>query len=180
MISQVASRYAEALFQLAEEENKTSEVYAEIFEMNDLIKNNVDLYDVLRSPFISRDEKKNIADRIFTDSVSRNSRNFLMVLIDNNRTTELDSIVLSFKSMLNDKNNVLEGKVITAIALTEEQLSELESNLSAKYNRSIKLVNEISEDIIGGVLVKIGNEEIDGTLKTRLDSLKEVLSQVIS
>lgn len=180
MISQVASRYAEALFQLAEEENKTSEVYSEIFEMNDLIKNNVDLYDVLRSPFISRDEKKNVADRIFTDSVSRNSRNFLMVLIDNNRTTELDSIVLSFKNMLNDKNNVSEGKVITAIALTEEQLSELESNLSAKYNRSIKLVNEISEDIIGGVLVKIGNEEIDGTLKTRLDSLKEVLSQVIS
>ncbi|MBC2576311.1 F0F1 ATP synthase subunit delta [Peptostreptococcus canis] len=180
MISQVASRYAEALFQLAEEENKTSEVYSEIFEMNDLIKNNVDLYDVLRSPFISRDEKKNVADRIFTDSVSINSRNFLMVLIDNNRTTELDSIVLSFKNMLNDKNNVSEGKVITAIALTEEQLSELESNLSAKYNRSIKLVNEISEDIIGGVLVKIGNEEIDGTLKTRLDSLKEVLSQVIS
>lgn len=180
MISQVASRYAEALFQLAEEENKTSEVYSEIFEMNDLIKNNVDLYDVLRSPFISRDEKKNVADRIFTDSVSINSRNFLMVLIDNNRTTELDSIVLSFKNMLNDKNNVSEGKVITAIALTKEQLSELESNLSAKYNRSIKLVNEISEDIIGGVLVKIGNEEIDGTLKTRLDSLKEVLSQVIS
>ncbi len=180
MISQVASRYAEALFQLAEEENKTSEVYSEIFEMNDLIKNNVNLYDVLRSPFISRDEKKNVADRIFTDSVSINSRNFLMVLIDNNRTTELDSIVLSFKNMLNDKNNVSEGKVITAIALTEEQLSELESNLSAKYNRSIKLVNEISEDIIGGVLVKIGNEEIDGTLKTRLDSLKEVLSQVIS
>ena len=148
MISQVASRYAEALFQLAEEENQLSQVYSEIEDLNKVILDNKDLYDVLRSPFIGKDEKLDIADKLFTDKLSKNTRNFLMVLIENTRTTELDSIVKSYKQMLDEKNNVAEGKVITAIA--------------------------------GGALVKIGNEEIDGSIKSRLDDIKDTLSQVIS
>ena len=59
-------------------------------------------------------------------------------------------------------------------------MAELESKLSAKYNKTIKLTNEIDESILGGALVKIGNEEIDGSIKTRLDGIKDTLSQVIS
>ena len=92
MISQVANRYAEALFQLAEEENQLSEIYSEIEDLNKLILDNKNLYDVLRSPFIGKDEKLDIADKLFTDKLSRDVRNFLMVLIENRRTTELDSI----------------------------------------------------------------------------------------
>ncbi len=88
MISQVASRYAEALFQLAEEENQLSEIYSEIEDLNKLILDNKNLYDVLRSPFIGKDEKLDIADKLFTDKLSRDVRNFLMVLIENRRTTE--------------------------------------------------------------------------------------------
>jgi len=180
MISQVANRYAEALFQLAEEENQLSEIYSEIEDLNKLILDNKNLYDVLRSPFIGKDEKLDIADKLFTDKLSRDVRNFLMVLIENRRTTELDPIVKSYKIMLDTKNNVAEGKVITAIALSPDKLAELESKLSAKYNKTIKLTNEIDESILGGALVKIGNEEIDGSIKTRLDGIKDTLSQVIS
>nr|WP_297394653.1 F0F1 ATP synthase subunit delta [uncultured Peptostreptococcus sp.] len=180
MISQVASRYAEALFQLAEEENQLSQIYSEIEDLNKLILENTNLYDVLRSPFIGKDEKLSIADQLFTDKLSKNARNFLMVLIENSRTTELDSIVKSYKQMLDIKNNVAEGKVITAIALSPDKLVELEGKLSAKYNKTIKLTNEIDERILGGALVKIGNEEIDGSLKSRLEGIKDTLSQVIS
>ena len=169
MISQVASRYAEALFQLAEEENQLSQVYSEIEDLNKVILDNKDLYDVLRSPFIGKDEKLDIADKLFTDKLSKNTR-----------TTELDSIVKSYKQMLDEKNNVAEGKVITAIALSPDKLAELEGKLSAKYNKTIRLTNEIDESILGGALVKIGNEEIDGSIKSRLDDIKDTLSQVIS
>ena len=169
MISQVASRYAEALFQLAEEENQLSQVYSEIEDLNKVILDNKDLYDVLRSPFIGKDEKLDIADKLFTDKLSKNTR-----------TTELDSIGKSYKQMLDEKNNVAEGKVITAIALSPDKLAELEGKLSAKYNKTIRLTNEIDESILGGALVKIGNEEIDGSIKSRLDDIKDTLSQVIS
>lgn len=180
MISQIASRYAEALFELADEENKTSEIYSEIESINNIILENKNLFDVLRSPFIARKDKKNVINSIFSEMVSNYSKNLLMVLIDNGRTTEFSSIVLSYKEMLNNKNNLSEGIVITAIPLSQEKMSELEEKISARYNKSIKLTNKIDENILGGVLIRIGNEEIDGTIKTRLDGLKEQLSQVIS
>lgn len=180
MISQVAIRYAQALFELAEEENQTSEVYSEIVDLNDVISSNKGLYDVLRSPFIGRDEKKKVVSELFSDKVQKNTKNFLMVLIDNDRTTELSSIVQSYKQMMNDKLNIAEGVVFTAIPLSPEQISELEKKLSAKYSKNVQLVNKIDKNILGGVLVRIGNEEIDGTVKSRLDGLSEKLSQVIS
>ena len=180
MISQVAIRYAQALFELAEEENQTSEIYSEIFDLNEVISSNKSLYDVLRSPFIGRDEKKKVVYELFADKVQKNTKNFLMVLVDNDRTTQLSSIVQSYKQFMNNKFNIAEGKVYTAIPLSREQISELEKKLSAKYNKNVQLVNEIDKDILGGVLVRIGNEEIDGTVKSRLDDLSEKLSQVIS
>nr|WP_314278454.1 F0F1 ATP synthase subunit delta [uncultured Peptostreptococcus sp.] len=180
MISQVASRYAEALFQLAEEENQLSQVYSELEDLNKVILDNKDLYDIFRSPFISRDEKLSIADNLFRDKLSKYILNFIMVLIENSRTRELDSIVKSYKQLLDTRNNVAEGKVITAIALSPDKLADLEGKLSAKYNKTIRLTNEIDESILGGALVKIGNEEIDGSLKSRLDGIKNTLSQVIS
>lgn len=180
MISQVASRYAEALFDLAEEENQTSEIYSELVEIKDIINSNRNLYDILRSPFISKEEKRNVVSSLFMGKILTNNMNFLRVLIDNDRTTEISSIVLSYKMLLNKKNNIAEGEVITAIPLNNEQILELEEKLSAKYNKKIKLTNKIDENILGGVLIKLGNEEIDGTVKSRLIDLKETLSQVIS
>ena len=180
MISQVAIRYAQALFELAEEENLTSEIYSEIIDLNEIISSNKNLYDVLRSPFIGREEKKEVVAKLFADKVHKDTKNFLMVLVDKDRTTELASIVQSYKQMMNDKFNIAEGKVYTAIPLSQEQISELEKKLSAKYNKNVQLVNKIDKDILGGVLVRIGNEEIDGTVKSRLDDLSEKLSQVIS
>ncbi|MEG0250415.1 MAG: F0F1 ATP synthase subunit delta [Peptostreptococcus sp.] len=180
MISQVANRYARALFELADEQNQASEIYSEIVDLNDVISSNENLYDVLRSPFIPKGEKRGVAYDLFAKEVSKDSKNFLMVLIDSDRTTELSSIVQAYKQMLNNKFNIAEGQVLTAIALSPEQISELEEKLSAKYNKDVRLTNKIDKDILGGVLVKIGNEEIDGTVKSRLGDLSEILSQVIS
>ena len=86
----------------------------------------------------------------------------------------------SFKALLNDKNNILEGVAITAVPMNEGEVNELQAKLSAKYNKTVVLQNEVDESILGGVLVRLGNEEIDGTVKNRLDKMKEQLSQVIS
>ena len=180
MISQVANRYAQALFELADENNKASEIYSEIVDLNSVISSNKNLYDVLRSPFITREDKVNVAIELFDGKVSKDTKNFLLVLIEKDRTTQLSSIVQAYKQMLNDKLNIAEGKVYTAVPLSPEQISELEKKLSAKYNKNIELENKIDKDILGGVLVRIGNEEIDGTVKSRLSDLSEVLSQVIS
>ena len=63
--------------------------------------------------------------------------------------------------------------------MDDEKIKELETELSKKYNKNVTLENKVDKSIIGGVLVRLGNTEIDGTIKTRLDELKNQLSQVI-
>lgn len=180
MMNVIANRYAEALFQIGEEEELTDMLYQELSEIVNLIKVNQDLFSILKSPVISKKEKISIVDNIFEDKININIKNFLKILIEQDRISFISDISDSYKELLNEKNNILEGFVISAIPMKKEEIKELEEKLSEKYNKNVTLENKVDKSILGGVLVRLGNEEIDGTVKTRLDKMKEQLSQVIS
>jgi len=180
MINVVADRYAQALFEVGEETQTTSELYQELKQLVDILNENKDLYNFLKSPLIGREDKKNVMKNIFENQLSKNMNNFLKIVIDKDRMSTIGNIQESYKNLLNDKNNILEGTVITAVGLNEKEIKDLEKNLSTKYNKNVTLTNVVDETILGGVLVKLGNEEIDGTVKTRLSKMKKQLSQVIS
>ncbi len=180
MINIIGSRYAEALFQVGEENNNTDKLYQELKEVVDVISSNKDLNGVMKSPLVGKEDKKNLIDVILKGQISPEMNNFLKIVIDKDRVLALQSIEKSFKELLNEKNNVLEGTAITAVAMEDSELTNLEAKLSNKYNKKVTLKNIVDETILGGVLVRLGNEEIDGTVKTRLSKMKENLSQVIS
>ena len=182
MIDVIANRYAEALFQLSEEENITKEIYNELHDVVELIKNNKELDNVLKSPLVAKNEKTQLIEALFNNKINNNLKNFLKILVEKGRISSLKSIELTFKELLNDKHNIIEGTVISAIALTEKQVKELEEKLSKKYNKNVTLENEVdqSKNVLGGVLVRLGNTQIDGSVKTRLNNIKDQLTQVIS
>lgn len=180
MINVIADRYAQALFEVGEETQTTSELYQELSELVDILNENKDLYNLLKSPLIGREDKKNVMQNIFKNQLSDSMNNFLKIVIDKDRVSTIEHIKESYKSLLNDKNNILEGTAITAVELSEKEIKDLEKNLSIKYNKNVTLKNIVDKTILGGVLVRLGNEEIDGTVKTRLSKMKKQLSQVIS
>lgn len=180
MIDVIANRYAEALFQLSEEENITKEIYNELHNVVDIVKSNKDLDNVLKSPLVAKSEKVQLIETLFNNKINNNLKNFLKILVEKGRINSLKSIELTYKGLLNDKYNILEGTVISAIALTDKKVKELEEKLSKKYNKNVTLENEVDTSILGGVLVRLGNTQIDGSVKTRLDNIKDQLSQVIS
>ena len=180
MIDVIANRYAEALFQLSEEENITKEIYNELHDVVEVIKNNKELDNVLKSPLVAKNEKTQLIEALFNNKINDNLKNFLKILVEKGRISSLKSIELTFKELLNDKHNIIEGTVISAIALTEKQVKELEEKLSKKYNKNVTLENEVDQSILGGVLVRLGNTQIDGSVKTRLNNIKDQLTQVIS
>ena len=180
MIDVIANRYAEALFQLSEEENITKEIYNELHDVVEVIKNNKELDNVLKSPLVAKNEKTQLIEALFNNKINKNLKNFLKILVEKGRISSLKSIELTFKELLNDKHNIIEGTVISAIALTEKQVKELEEKLSKKYNKNVTLENEVDQSILGGVLVRLGNTQIDGSVKTRLNNIKDQLTQVIS
>ena len=180
MINVIADRYAQALFEVGEETQTTNELYQELSELVVILNENKDLYNFLKSPLIGREDKKNVMKNIFENQLSDNMNNFLKIVIDKDRMSAIENIKESYKNLLNDKNNILEGTVVTAVSLNEQEIKDLEKNLSIKYNKNVTLNNVVDETILGGVLVKLGNQEIDGTVKTRLAKIKKQLSQVIS
>ena len=180
MINVVASRYAEALFQIGEDENLVDLLYSELKAVVDIFDENQEFFNIIKSPVISKREKIELIDNVFSKGLSSNSINFLKLLIEKNRISFIADIAMSYKERLNEKNNVIEGTVITAIPMNQDEIQELAKELSKKYNKNVTLENIVDKSILGGVLVRLGNEEIDGTVKTRLSKVKEQLSQVIS
>lgn len=180
MIDVIANRYAEALFQLSEDENITKEIYNELHDVVEVIKNNKELDNVLKSPLVAKNEKTQLIEALFNNKINNDLKNFLKILVEKGRISSLKSIELTFKELLNDKHNIIEGTVISAIVLTEKQVKELEEKLSKKYNKNVTLENEVDQSILGGVLVRLGNTQIDGSVKTRLNNIKDQLTQVIS
>ena len=179
MIDVIANRYAEALFQIGEEENKIDNLYNELKEVSSLMNTNKDLNNVMKSPLVSKKEKIQLIDTLFAGKVDNDLKNFLKILIEKGRITSINAIGETYKELLNEKNNILEGYVISAVPMNDEKIKELETELSKKYNKNVTLENKVDESVLGGVLVRLGNTEIDGTIKTRLDGLKDQLSQVI-
>lgn len=180
MINLIAGRYAEALFQVGEENNSTTNLYEELNAVIDILKSNQDFYNVLKSPLVTKGDKKDLVEKVFGNQISNNLNNFLKIIIDKDRVAALEAVQKSCKALLNEKNNIIEGSAITAVPMSQEELKQLEAKLSSKYNKNVTLENKIDESILGGVLVRLGNEEIDGTVKTRLTKMKDQLSQVIS
>ena len=148
--------------------------------MVEVIKNNKELDNVLKSPLVAKNEKTQLIEALFNNKINNDLKNFLKILVEKGRISSLKSIELTFKELLNDKHNIIEGTVISAIALTEKQVKELEEKLSKKYNKNVTLENEVDQSILGGVLVRLGNTQIDGSVKTRLNNIKDQLTQVIS
>lgn len=175
----VASRYAVALFEVCDELNSFDKVYSDLETICNLLKENSDLNGALKSPLVNKEDKKSLVEKIFSN-LDKMTINFLKVAIDKNRMNILDEVKLNFKNLVNEKLNKVDGVAVTAVSMTNEEIKGLEEKLSKKYNKNVTLKNIVDETVIGGVLVRLGNEEIDGTVKGNLAKLKENLSQVIS
>ena len=124
MIDVIANRYAEALFQLSEEENITKEIYSELNDVVDIVKSNKELENVLKSPLISKSEKVELIEKLFSDKINKHLKNFLKILVEKGRINSLKTIETTFKQLLNDKHNIIEGTVISAVPMEEKQIKE--------------------------------------------------------
>ena len=136
MIDVIANRYAEALFQIGEEENKTDNLYNELKEVSSLITTNNELNNVMKSPLVSKKEKIQLIDTLFAGKIDNDLKNFLKILIEKGRITSISAIEATYKGLLNEKNNILEGYVISAVPMDNEKIKELETELSKKYNKN--------------------------------------------
>ncbi|BDH60624.1 F0F1 ATP synthase subunit delta [Lysinibacillus sp. PLM2] len=173
--SQIAKRYAEALFQLAQEKNALVEVSSDLKELVKVIENTPELISLLVNPKFSIERKKQIVAEVFSKA-NPFVVNTLNLLIEKKRVNEAANLAEEFSELAAAAQGFAVAKVFSTRALTDDELNEISSAFAKRVGKEqLNITNEIDPSILGGVRVQIGNYIFDNTVASKLQGLKRTL-----
>ena len=176
--NQIAKKYSQALFSLAEENNEFVKFKEELNEINEAISEHDELRNVFFHPRIEIKEKKKILEKIFSEKFSKDILNFLNLLIDKRRIFYIEAIIEQFNNLVNKREDILEVEVVSAIELEEKLQNKLEGKLEDELNYEVILKNVVDPEILGGLILKIGDKIIDGSIQNELNTLKDKIEKI--
>ena len=172
----IARRYGTALADVVLETGETETVRSELREWELQILSNADLQKAFDSPAIAHLEKEKLLDTLIAKTnPSKTSANFLRVLLQNGRLTELREINDRFAAVLEERSGVVAAAITSARELPENERNEFRSKLEKLTGKKVDLNFKIDKEIIGGVVTRIGSTVYDGSVKTKLENLKAEL-----
>lgn len=165
-------RYAQALYDIARNNGKVEQYISDLDQVVDLIETNKDVKHVIENPEISTKDKKNFFTGIFKDRLDADLLTFLNILIEKDRIMFLKEKVTELKKIDFENKNIKIAQVTTAVPLTVNQKIELIQRLSKKHSANIELEETVNPEIIGGIIIKVGDELIDASVRSTLDDIK--------
>ena len=175
--SMLAKRYSKALFEVALEQDKLTEVYQEVQSLQEIYQEVPSLSYWLEVNELDSDKQKELFDTL-AQSFSKLLQNLLKILYKNRRLSLLSMIIDEFNKLYGTHIGVMQGAVKSVIPLTDEQKSNLEAEVAQLLNcQKVNLVNTCDESIIGGFIVDVNNNLVDCSLKTKLNAIKQKLLQ---
>ena len=175
LANQLATKYAQAIYELAAEKNMLDQVEAELALVKSTIDQYSDLEVLIYHPRVLAQTKKETMSKIFSSDVASIVLKFLMLLIDKRRESLLPAIILEYTKLANEARNIVEAEVTTAVPLGNDQQIALINKLSLVTGKKIILKTQIDKTILGGVIVQIGDKLIDGSIARQLQTLKSAL-----
>lgn len=179
MAELISTTYSTALFDVCVEENKVDEFMSEVGFINETLKSNPEFFEILRTPRININEKKNIIDNVFGDKVNKEIVNFIKILIDKRRIGYVIDIANEFERMACEYKGIVKAKAYSSISLSGEQIKKLEKKLSEQSGKTVEIENIVDKSLLGGVMIKFNDVVIDGSLKGKLKDLENNLNRII-
>jgi F-type H+-transporting ATPase subunit delta len=175
--AEIAQPYAAALMSLAKSNNMTEALGDDVRAILNLLKESSELRGFFDNPFVEDNNKKDIINRILGDDVSNYLRNFLMLLVDRKRIVVLEEVCQQYLAQLRQLNQTELAEVTSAVPLTgEQQESVIQKVIELTGARQVELETKIDPDLIGGVVIKVGSQVVDASLKGQLRRLALRLS----
>ena len=170
----IANRYAEALVQIAKSGKLSFEnVSANLNLVKETLETSKDLDTFLTNPIISIEDKKEIVNKVFADEINVLILNFLKVIIDKNRFDTFPEIFETYSKAIDDINNISRISVTSAVEMSKEAQARLKEKLELKLRKNVILDLNINTDIIAGLVINIGDNVIDMSLKNKLEDLSK-------
>tara|TARA_R110000868_G_scaffold37111_4_gene131317 strand:- start:2841 stop:3389 length:549 start_codon:yes stop_codon:yes gene_type:complete len=174
LVSKAARRYATALLETAKEQNVVEETLKDILFIKGTIDNSKELLVFLKSPVIKPSDKEAALHSIFGKNVSKLTNEFIKLISAKERTAILVEIVSAFIEQYNEFAGIIEVEVRTAKSLDSEQIKELKKVLEKSTSKKVEMNLKEQLDLKGGLLVKIQDTVIDGTVKHKLEQLEQM------
>jgi F-type H+-transporting ATPase subunit delta len=168
-------RYALALYEIAEKNNKVDEYLQDLRDICDLFDSNEDFYQVIKHPKVNTAKKKQLFNDLFKGKIDEELLAFLIVLIEKGRVLYLREKLNQMVDIDLERRNTIRGLVKTAVPLLDEELEQLKNIFEKKYDKTILFDTKIDKSLLGGVYVKVGNDIIDGTIKSKIEEMKELM-----
>ncbi|WP_294311323.1 ATP synthase F1 subunit delta [uncultured Chryseobacterium sp.] len=176
LTSKVAKRYAQGLLDFTNESGQTATVFSEMKEVVKLMKESADLNKFFLTPYIDSKKKVEVANEIFK-GLSASSQNLITLVIRHGRESQLKNIAQEFINKVEDINGVQRVTLTTATQLSKENLEQIlkTSNL-VNLKTSFDLQVNVKPEILGGYILRVGDQQIDASVKSKLNQVKKDFS----
>jgi len=176
--SKISKRYAKALLSLGQEDGKYVEYGDSLKEFAALCAENPEFRKVISNPVFSVDDRKEVLNAVLEKSAfSDYVKNFLRLLLDKNRISGIQDVSANYIRLTDEILNIIRADIITARPLKNEAMDKLDAVLAKITSKTVKTNVEEDESLIGGLVVKIGDLVLDGSVRAQLEGLKESLKR---
>ena len=175
----IAGRYAQALFDLVKESGGIDALSAQLDDLGNAIEQSAELRNLLVSPIYTRDQQETaigaLADKMGLGAALGNT---LRLMAGNRRLFALPQLVRRLRDLIADERGEVTADVVSAQALSAEQQKRLSDTLASKSGKKVKLNTRVDESLIGGMIVKLGSQMIDSSIRSKLASLQNAMKEV--
>ncbi len=174
-VNDVGRVYANSIFDIAKEKNILPQIEEELKVVSDVLREETNFRDYLNSPGINNESKKVFIDKVFDGKISEYIVNLLKLLIDNGRQSVVSEIYKAFVELNDIANNRQRITVITQSNLDASLLNKIKADVGVKLGKEVIVKEEVDESILGGIIIKIGDLVIDGSLAKGLKNIRSNL-----
>jgi F-type H+-transporting ATPase subunit delta len=175
-MEEIAQVYARSLFEVAQERDELDEIRDELNQFVDALNENRDLAVFFFSPYFSSEEKKDGLKRAI-EGAADVFINFLEALIERHRMPAIFRIRTQYEQLWDEANKLLPVLVTTAVQLDESTITEIGERIGEQAGKKIELTSAVDPDILGGIVLRVGNFILDASIRNRLNQLRKQVAQ---
>jgi F-type H+-transporting ATPase subunit delta len=175
-VEEIATVYARSLFEVAIERDALDTIREQIGQFADALQDNRDLQVFFFSPYFSTEEKKDALGKAVTGA-DEAVENFLELLVEKHRMPAIFRIRRELDALWREENKLLPVQVTSAVELDEQTVANLGDRISERTGRTVELTADVNPDILGGIVLRVGNSILDASIRNRLEQLRKQVAR---
>ena len=176
--ARIARRYAKALLAIGKEDGQADTYKEELAGFAKLLHENIELEMAISNPLYDAESRKKVLAAVIKKGApSKTMSSFLSLLFDKGRIQYLGDIYVYYEKLTDELANIIRADVASAVELPDETVEKIKASLSEQTGKKVTVETTVDPSLIGGVVTKIGDLVLDGSVKTQLISLKESLQR---